>query len=131
MLIINSYPILMGFNIHVQDYKRVTIMAIDMLSDFAMKSMPENASLKRSVSSNATGADKAAAVRSETDEVSLTASAQTIARAADKAKAADGMDHEKIDRLRQAVADGSYQVNYESVANKIVYAEDELTSIFG
>ncbi|MBO8415669.1 MAG: flagellar biosynthesis anti-sigma factor FlgM [Proteobacteria bacterium] len=106
-------------------------MAIDMLSDFAMKSLPENASLKRSVSSNAAGADQAAAVRSETDEVSLTASAQTLARATDKAKAADGMNHEKIERLRQAVADGSYQVNYESIASKIVDAEDELSSIFG
>ncbi len=107
-------------------------MAIDMLSDRAMKTMPETTGgiLSPKGDVKAAASSSAASQTARADAVEFTAEAKTLSRATQKARAADGMDHEKIDALRQALADGSYSVNYQSVANKLVDTEDAISSIF-
>ena len=106
-------------------------MAIDILSDRTMRTMPETGANRLTGAERArTAAVGKAAQTGDSTEVEFTAQAQTLSRAAQKAAASDGMDHAKIEALRQSLADGTYSVNYESVANKIIDTEDELSSIF-
>ena len=63
--------------------------------------------------------------------VGLTDSAKTLAKATDAARNASGIDEAKVEKLKAAISDGSYKINYESVANKLIDSEDELSSIFG
>ncbi len=106
-------------------------MAIDILSDRALQTMPEKTVGRVSHKQGQLAATASGEVSSSrTDAVELTAQAQTLARATAKAQADDGMDLDKINALRQALADGSYTINYDSVANHIIDAEDELSSIF-
>ena len=61
----------------------------------------------------------------------LTDSAKALTKATEKAKASDGMDQGKIEKLKAAIKNGSYKINFESVASKMIDSEDELNSIFG
>ena len=68
---------------------------------------------------------------SRADAVVLTDSAKSLSRATARAKASDGIDSAKVEKLKAAINDGSYKINYESVASKLIDSEDELSSIFG
>lgn len=59
------------------------------------------------------------------DSVSLTQSAQQLANVQKKGNDAP-VNQEKVDKLKQAIADGSYKINPESLASKISKVESEL-----
>lgn len=114
-------------------------MAIDIMSSRSMNDMQDsianagktasNTSAKVASAAAATTLSQVAASR--TDAVSLTDSAKALNRATDKARASDGVDKSKVEHLKQSIKDGTYKINYESVASKLIDAEDELSSIFG
>lgn len=59
------------------------------------------------------------------DSVSLTSQAQQFSKASDKAKNSSGIDQEKVDRIKQDIADGKYKINIEQLARRIVQFEGE------
>jgi negative regulator of flagellin synthesis FlgM len=60
------------------------------------------------------------------DSVSLTAQAQQFTKAQDKANNSSGIDQEKVDKIKQAIAEGKYKINVEQLAQKIVQFEGDL-----
>lgn len=105
-------------------------MAIDVLSDRSLSGLPDKiAGAKRVPGKIAGSAEADRAVPA--DAVMLTDSAKNLSRATAGAKAADGIDAERVSRLKQAVQDGSYKVNYESVANRLLESEGQLNALFG
>lgn len=60
------------------------------------------------------------------DSVSLTAQAQQFSKVQEKAQASDGIDQQKVEKIRQAIADGKYRINVEQLAKQIVQFEGEL-----
>ena len=103
-------------------------MAIDILTNNALKATPE--ALTRGARKVSASGQEALNVASD-DSVMLTNSAKTLARATDIARAADGVDQSKVASIKQALKDGTYTINYESVANRIIDSEKDLASIFG
>ncbi len=59
------------------------------------------------------------------DSVSLTSQAQQFSKAQEKAKASSGIDQEKVDKIKQEIAEGKYKVNVEQLARRIVQFEGE------
>ncbi len=110
-------------------------MAIDALSDrlYNKGGVKESVATAKNVAKNSTGAVAAreTAVKSVGDSVVLTANAQIMTKATQKAKDSSGVDSAKVEKLKESIKDGSYKINYESVANKLIDSEDELSSIFG
>ena len=62
------------------------------------------------------------------DSVSITPQAQQFAKLTDKASNSTGVDQEKVDKIKQAIAEGKYKVNVEQLARRIVQFESELFS---
>ena len=60
------------------------------------------------------------------DSVSLTVQAQQFTKASEKASNSTGIDQEKVDKIKQAIAEGKYKVNVEQLAKRIVQFESEL-----
>lgn len=60
------------------------------------------------------------------DSVSITPQAQQFAKLTDKANNSSGIDQEKVDKIKQAIAEGKYQVNVEQLARRIVQFESEI-----
>ncbi len=60
------------------------------------------------------------------DSVSLTSQAQQFTKAQEKASSSSGVDHKKVDEIKQAIAEGKYKVNVEQLARRIVQFEGEL-----
>ena len=112
-------------------------MAIDVLSDRSYNGIKESvATAKNVATSTAKSAVAQKKVAVQSDDVVLTDSAKTLAKATDAsdldaARNASGIDEAKVEKLKAAISDGSYKINYESVANKLIDSEDELSSIFG
>ncbi len=77
------------------------------------------------VSSNRVGTPADKAVSGETapaqDAVKLLSS-----EVADLARNADSVDHAKVERLRNAIADGSYKVDADAIAEKLLAFESSL-----
>jgi negative regulator of flagellin synthesis FlgM len=69
-----------------------------------------------------------AAVPARQDSVSLTQSAQQLSNVQKKGSEAP-VNQEKVDRLKQAIADGDYKVNPEALAKKIATLETQLLGI--
>lgn len=57
--------------------------------------------------------------------VQLSSQAQTIERLEAKILAADGGNTAKVDQIKQQIADGNYQINSGSIAEKLI-AQDKL-----
>jgi len=60
------------------------------------------------------------------DSVSITPQAQQFSKLAEKASNSSGIDQEKIDKIKQAIAEGKYKINVEQLARRIVQYEGEL-----
>lgn len=62
------------------------------------------------------------------DSVSLTQSAQQLANVQKKGSEAP-VNQEKVDRIKQAIANGEYQINPESLAKKIATLESQILGV--
>ncbi|MFQ3189486.1 MAG: negative regulator of flagellin synthesis FlgM [Paraglaciecola sp.] len=71
------------------------------------------------------GVPKAATADVRQDSVSLTSSAQQLSQVQRKGVEAP-VNQEKVDRLKKVIESGEYQVNPESLAQKISALESEL-----
>jgi negative regulator of flagellin synthesis FlgM len=67
------------------------------------------------------GASHHAAAASGSAKVQLSSTAQSLLEGTD-----GGFDQAKVDRVRQAIADGSYKVNPEAIADKLIANAQEL-----
>ena len=72
-----------------------------------------------------TNAQNAATAGVRQDSVSLTSSAQQLSQVQRKGVEAP-VNQEKVDRLKKAIESGEYQINPESLAQKISALESEL-----
>ncbi len=64
--------------------------------------------------------------RSNDDQVTLTDTARRLSDLTQTASAQPAVDSQRVAEIRQAIADGSYQVNAERVADKLMQTEDLL-----
>jgi len=60
------------------------------------------------------------------DLVSITPQAQQFAKLTDKASNSSGIDQEKVDKIKQAIAEGKYKINVEQLAKRIMQFEGDL-----
>ncbi|MDV2856399.1 MULTISPECIES: flagellar biosynthesis anti-sigma factor FlgM [Oceanimonas] len=74
------------------------------------------------------GEPKAVAGR---DEVTLTAEARQLNRMQQSLSAGDGTDNSaRLDAIKKAVNEGSYQVNAERLAGNIISLENDIESLY-
>lgn len=69
--------------------------------------------------------DAPAALPTSTDTVVLTETAAQLKRAEASLSSVPVVDTAKVERIRNAIADGSYQVNPERVASKMLQIEGQ------
>lgn len=60
------------------------------------------------------------------DSVSITPQAQQFSKLQEKAANSSGIDQEKIDKIKQAIADGKYKINVDVLAKRIMQFEGDL-----
>lgn len=60
------------------------------------------------------------------DSVSITPQAQQFSKLTEKASNSSGIDQDKVDKIKQAIAEGKYKINVEQLARRIVHFEGEL-----
>ena len=60
------------------------------------------------------------------DSVSLTPQAQQFNKLQQKASNSSGVDQNKVDELKKAIAEGKYQVNEQRLAQKLASFESDL-----
>jgi negative regulator of flagellin synthesis FlgM len=107
-------------------------MSINNVNDGGVKTPIDNQKLsQQQVANNNTGSQQANASQTasapRTDSVSLTSSAQQLTQVQKKSSEAP-VNQDKVNKLKEAIQNGDYKVNAESVANKLTALE---TEIFG
>ncbi|CAM5207066.1 flagellar biosynthesis anti-sigma factor FlgM [Alishewanella longhuensis] len=60
------------------------------------------------------------------DSVSITPQAQQFTKLQEKAANSSGIDQEKVDKIKQAIAEGKYKINVELLAKRIMQFEGDL-----
>ena len=71
---------------------------------------------------------KANATSSAGESVQLSPEAQRLQQASEKLSGQPSVDQERVAKLRQAIADGSYQVDSQRVASKLLTFETQRSS---
>ena len=64
--------------------------------------------------------------RARADSVQLTDTAAKLAELQAEVSAADGVDLERVEEIRQQIADGSYEIDADRVADALMTMEKEL-----
>lgn len=106
-------------------------MAINNINNAGQKPQLESQKLNQQQQAQTQNAPNApqsnvnAPTAPRTDSVSLTQSAQQLANVQKKGNDAP-VNQEKVDKLKQAIQSGEYQINPEQLASKIARAETEL-----
>lgn len=75
---------------------------------------------------DATAAVSGAASTAAADQVNLTGSARTLQKLGEAVAAAPVVDTAKVAAVKQAIQNGTYQVDAGSVADKLLQSESEL-----
>lgn len=75
---------------------------------------------------DASDADARTPASGGTDEVSLTSSAQLLKELNEAVAAAPSSNQERIDTIRQALADGLYEINSGNIADKLLSLDEQL-----
>ncbi|MDH2431332.1 flagellar biosynthesis anti-sigma factor FlgM [Pokkaliibacter sp. MBI-7] len=65
--------------------------------------------------------------KSSSDKVELSSEAKSMQSIEDQVRQLPDVDQEKVDRIKSAIADGSYSVNSQSIANKML----DIDGMFG
>ena len=71
-------------------------------------------------------ADRSSAPASTSEQLSLTSSAQLLKELSEAVAASPEVDKGRIEAIRQAIADGSYDVDAQRIADKLLRLEDQL-----
>lgn len=103
-------------------------MAIDFLHSTAIQAMPEtvaNRNLKRTAE-NSQAITTTTTPKFSADEVALTDTAKLYASAKAQADASDGIDYEKVAALSKQIEEGTYEINPERIADKMLAFESAL-----
>jgi len=74
----------------------------------------------------ATQSQTTALAKAATDSVNLTPQAQQLRGLHEKAEQSPGFDSKKVNELKKAISEGSYQVDVEKLAEKIADFEFDL-----
>lgn len=101
-------------------------MAIDFFSSTAIKAMPDTVashSVKLTQSQVSVPASTNAPHGITTDEVALTDMARLFAYAKAEADASDGVDYEKVAALKKQFDEGTFKIDPERIADKIISIE--------
>lgn len=88
----------------------------------------KNTKAETAKAGSATKTDSAATVNTgagskAADKVSISSQAKVLSDLESKLSQLPDVDMERVDKLKQAIADGSYQVNEQSVADKMLNAD--------
>jgi negative regulator of flagellin synthesis FlgM len=106
-------------------------MSINNINNGGLKSPVDSQKLSQQQQTSNNGntqqadAQTKATVGARLDSVSLTSSAQQLSQVQRKGVEAP-VNQEKVDRLKKAIQSGEYQINPESLAQKITTLESEL-----
>jgi negative regulator of flagellin synthesis FlgM len=79
-----------------------------------------NTSKDTSVSKDGSKVSKKDSVVTEGAKVSLSTKAQDFKKIKEAADKSDGVDSAKVDRVKQAIKDGKYNIDYDKVADKMI-----------
>ncbi|MCR5085294.1 MAG: flagellar biosynthesis anti-sigma factor FlgM [Succinivibrionaceae bacterium] len=101
-------------------------MSVTALSDHAIKSLADPVGSNKVKNQSPTAAGRGA----QRDSVTLS-STSVAQRGIEVARAASGIDEAKVAGIKESIRNGSYKVNYESVASHLIDSEAGLSSIFG
>lgn len=95
-------------------------MAIDGITGRMRPPVANNTGQKVEVDSG----NKVSAKQAEkTDSVAITAAAQEIKKSLETSSSATIIDVERVTAVKKALADGSYQINAEKIAEKMIQHE--------
>lgn len=86
---------------------------------------PGNQANGTSAGSNNATTDAPASVPGKDDSVRLTDSARALQDAA-KVDGQSAIDTKRVEKIRQAIADGSYQVNPAAIADKMIALDAQI-----
>lgn len=105
-------------------------MSIDNINNGSPKATIDNHKLSQQQALNNGNAQQAelqkkTSVSARQDSVSLTSSAQQLSQVQRKGGEAP-VNQEKVDKLKKAIQSGDYQINPQSIAQKISTLESEL-----
>ena len=105
-------------------------MSIDKVNSGGQKLPLDNQKLsQQQAQNNATaqaGAQKTASSNVRQDSVSLTPQAQQLKSLQQKAGNASGVDQNKVNDIKKAIAEGKYEVNVQRLAEKMAAFESDL-----
>ena len=79
----------------------------------------------RADNNRAAAAESASPVLGD-DRVELTDTASRLSALADDVRAANGVDLDKVDAIRQRIADGQYEIDAGQIADALIRQEQEL-----
>ncbi len=104
----------------------------DMVAQFtdiaARSRRPQNAGEGApAAANNPVAAQTPAATGTQRDAVAFTDTANTLRQAERALENEPVVDNERVERVRTAVADGSYEINPQRIANKLVDMESSLS----
>ena len=86
---------------------------------------PGNQANGAAAGSNHAATDAPASVQGKDDSVRLTDSARALQDAA-KVDGQSAIDTKRVEKIRQAIADGSYQVNPAAIADKMIALDAQI-----
>lgn len=70
--------------------------------------------------------ERAGSAGNASDQLSLTTSAQLLKELSDAVDSSSGIDRDRVAAIKQALEDGSYQVDAARIADKLLKLEDQL-----
>lgn len=70
--------------------------------------------------------ERSAGTPSTSDQLSLTSSAQLLKELSEAVEFSTGMDRDRIEAIRKALEDGTYEVDAARIADKLLKLEEQL-----
>lgn len=104
-------------------------MDIKQVNNSVFNGRTNDTALKNGKDVNSDGASSSKNIDGSADRVTLTQNFSQITELEQKAKSAPADNAERIAAIKAAIADGSYQVNSQRVAEKLLQSEQFLSQL--